>query len=71
MPYVTIGCFFLRLREKLPKGNIRNLLLVTSVLLMYLAHQANNLTVGGMELVIYPFYTPGLTSCSAVTLPQA
>lgn len=59
----SIGCFFLRLRERdrLPKGNIRNLLLVTSVLLMYLAHQVNNLTVGGMELFIYPVYTPGFT----------
>jgi len=57
----SIGYFFLKLADKnmLPQKNMRNLLLLLSILLIYLGYQVSNLTMGAMGLGIYAVYTPG------------
>ena len=59
----SIGYFFLKLADKnmLPQKNMRNLLLLLSILLIYLGYQVSNLTMGAMGLGIYAVYTLGFT----------
>jgi peptidoglycan/LPS O-acetylase OafA/YrhL len=54
------GCLFLKLmeQEELPRQNSRNLLLIISGILFYLASQASYLTQGLMGLGMYAAYAP-------------